>query len=109
MTARILVVDDEPAIRRLVIRAAERAGYTVAEAETAAEALTLESIQERLEAGSDEGRLTGPELAKADSLVARLGAVKKGTYDLEAWVREVQDATPAVQALFAVTPVQAAA
>jgi two-component system KDP operon response regulator KdpE len=41
MSARILIVDDEPAIRRLVRRAAERAGYTVAEAETAAEALTL--------------------------------------------------------------------
>ena len=75
----------------------------------AAEALTLESIQERLEVGSDEGRLTPPEIAKADSLVARLGAVKKGTYDLEAWAREVGDSTPAVQALFAVTPVQAAA
>lgn len=41
MSAGILVVDDEPAIRRLVRRAAERAGYAVAEAETAAEALIL--------------------------------------------------------------------
>lgn len=41
MTATILIVDDEPAIRRLVRGAAERAGYAVAEAATAAEALTL--------------------------------------------------------------------
>lgn len=40
MTGRILVVDDEPAIRRLVRGAAERAGHTVSEAATAAEALT---------------------------------------------------------------------
>ncbi len=40
MTARILVVDDEPAIRRLVRGALERAGHDVAEAATAAEALT---------------------------------------------------------------------
>ncbi len=39
MTARILIVDDEPAIRRLVRGAAERAGHSVAEAATAAEAL----------------------------------------------------------------------
>lgn len=41
MTAQILVVDDEPAIRRLVRRAVERSGFTVAEAADAAEALTL--------------------------------------------------------------------
>ncbi len=40
MTGQILIVDDEPAIRRLVRGAAERAGYSVAEASTAAEALT---------------------------------------------------------------------
>ena len=40
MTAQILIVDDEPAIRRLVRGAVERAGYGVAEAATAAEALT---------------------------------------------------------------------
>ena len=40
MSGRILVVDDEPAIRRLVRGAAERAGHTVSEAATAAEALT---------------------------------------------------------------------
>ena len=40
MTARILIVDDEPAIRRLVRGALERAGYTVDEASNAAEALT---------------------------------------------------------------------
>ncbi|CAM3195927.1 Fis family transcriptional regulator [Sphingomonas antarctica] len=40
MTAQILIVDDEPAIRRLVRGAVERAGYTVEEASTAAEALT---------------------------------------------------------------------
>ncbi len=39
MTARILIVDDESAIRRLVRGAAERAGHSVAEAGTAAEAL----------------------------------------------------------------------
>ncbi len=39
MTARILIVDDEAAIRRLVRGAVERAGYTVSEAATAAEAL----------------------------------------------------------------------
>lgn len=33
MTARILIVDDEPAIRRLVRVAAERAGYVVIEDE----------------------------------------------------------------------------
>lgn len=39
MNARILVVDDEAAIRRLVRGALERSGFTVAEAATAAEAL----------------------------------------------------------------------
>ena len=39
MTGRILIVDDEPAIRRLVRGAVERAGYTVSEAGTAAEAM----------------------------------------------------------------------
>lgn len=41
MSAQILVVDDEPAIRRLVRGAVERSGLTVAEAANAAEALTL--------------------------------------------------------------------
>lgn len=41
MIGRILIVDDEPAIRRLVHGAVLRAGYTVSEAGTAAEALTL--------------------------------------------------------------------
>ena len=41
MTSQILVVDDEPAIRRLVRGAVERFGLTVAEAANAAEALTL--------------------------------------------------------------------
>ncbi len=41
MTAQILVVDDEPAIRRLVRGAVERFGLTVAEAANAAEAQTL--------------------------------------------------------------------
>jgi two-component system KDP operon response regulator KdpE len=40
LTAQILIVDDEPAIRRLVRGAAERAGYSVCEAGTATEALT---------------------------------------------------------------------
>ena len=40
MTAQILIVDDEPAIRRLVRGAVERAGYDTSEAATAAEALT---------------------------------------------------------------------
>jgi len=39
MTGRILIVDDEAAIRRLVRGAVERAGDTVSEAATAAEAL----------------------------------------------------------------------
>lgn len=39
MTAQLLVVEDEPAIRRLVRGAVERAGFTVAEAGNAAEAL----------------------------------------------------------------------
>lgn len=39
MTAQILIVDDEPAIRRLVRGAVERAGMSVADAKTAAEAL----------------------------------------------------------------------
>ena len=41
MTPRILIVDDEAAIRRLVRGSLERAGDSVAEAGTAAEALTL--------------------------------------------------------------------
>lgn len=41
MTGRILIVDDEPAIRRLVRGAAERAGFAVDEAATGAEALTM--------------------------------------------------------------------
>lgn len=40
MTAAVVVVDDEPAIRRLVRGALERAGHEVAEAATAAEGLT---------------------------------------------------------------------
>jgi two-component system, OmpR family, KDP operon response regulator KdpE len=40
MSGRILIVDDELAIRRLVRGAIERAGYTVSEAGSAAEALT---------------------------------------------------------------------
>ncbi len=39
MSARILIVDDEPAIRRMVRGAFERAGYDVGEAATAAQAL----------------------------------------------------------------------
>lgn len=41
MTGRILIVDDEPAIRRLVRAALERAGFSVEEAPTAAEALVI--------------------------------------------------------------------
>lgn len=41
MTAQILIVDDEPAIRRLVRGAAERAGFTVSEAATGADALVM--------------------------------------------------------------------
>ena len=48
MTGRILIVDDEPAIRRLVRGAIERAGYSVTEASNAAEALT-EASRERCE------------------------------------------------------------
>lgn len=39
MTGRILIVDDEPAIRRLVRGAVERAGFSVSESGSAAEAL----------------------------------------------------------------------
>lgn len=41
MTAQILIVDDEPAIRRLVRGAIERAGFGVAEAANAADALSV--------------------------------------------------------------------
>jgi two-component system, OmpR family, KDP operon response regulator KdpE len=41
MTAQILIVDDEPAIRRLVRGAVERAGLPVDEAANAAEALSM--------------------------------------------------------------------
>ena len=41
MTPAILIVDDEPAIRRLVRGALERSGYACNEAANAAEALTL--------------------------------------------------------------------
>jgi len=41
MSGRILIVDDEPAIRRLVRGALERSGEPAAEAATAAEALAL--------------------------------------------------------------------
>lgn len=40
----VLVVDDERAIRRLLIRALERAGYRIAEAESARDALTALQI-----------------------------------------------------------------
>jgi two-component system KDP operon response regulator KdpE len=41
MTPRILIVDDEPAIRRLVHGAVERAGYSIGEAATATEGLAM--------------------------------------------------------------------
>ncbi|WP_121114371.1 response regulator [Croceibacterium ferulae] len=41
MTPSVLIVDDEPAIRRLVRAALERAGHPCAEAGTAAEALVM--------------------------------------------------------------------
>ena len=41
MNEQILIIDDEPAIRRLVRGAIERAGMTVSEAANAAEALTF--------------------------------------------------------------------
>lgn len=41
MTAQILIVDDEPAIRRLVRGAAERAGFGVDEAATGADAIIM--------------------------------------------------------------------
>ena len=41
MTATLLIIDDEPAIRRLVRGALERAGHRVDEAATAAEGLVL--------------------------------------------------------------------
>ena len=41
MAPRVLIVDDEPAIRRLVLGALERAGLSVDEAANAGEALTL--------------------------------------------------------------------
>jgi two-component system, OmpR family, KDP operon response regulator KdpE len=40
MTGQILIVDDEPAIRRMVRGAVERAGYSVTEAANATDALT---------------------------------------------------------------------
>ncbi len=40
MTGRVLIVDEEPAIRRLVCGAIERAGYSVGEAANATDALT---------------------------------------------------------------------
>ena len=40
MTGRILIVDDEPAIRRLLRAALERAGHSVEEVSTGAQALT---------------------------------------------------------------------
>lgn len=43
MTGQILIVDDEPAIRRLVRGAVERAGFGVAEAANAADALAAAS------------------------------------------------------------------
>lgn len=41
MTGQILIVDDEPAIRRLVRGAVERSGFTVDEAASSADALTM--------------------------------------------------------------------
>ena len=41
MTAPLLIIDDDPAIRRLVRRALERAGYQVDDAGTAADGLAL--------------------------------------------------------------------
>lgn len=85
MTGRILVVDDEPAIRRLVRGAAERAGHSVSEAGTAAEALT-------------EARREGCELVVLDlglpdrdgiELVALLKAMDRAVIVLTA-----RDATP---------------
>ncbi len=41
MTARILVIEDEPGIRSFVLRALSRAGYAVGEAADGREELTI--------------------------------------------------------------------
>jgi len=55
MTAKILVVDDDPAIRRLLTRTLDRAGYTV------------------VEAGDARGALNGRDIDKPDLILLDLG------------------------------------
>lgn len=55
MTAKILIVDDDPAIRRLLTRTLDRAGYTV------------------VEAGDARGALNGRDIDKPDLILLDLG------------------------------------
>jgi len=48
MNGQILIIDDEPAIRRLVRGAIERAGMTVTEAANAVEALSFARGRKRV-------------------------------------------------------------
>ena len=66
LSARILVVDDEPALRRFAVRVLAEAGYTVLEARDGAEALEqVKASGDRLDAVVSDivmPRLNGVEL-----------------------------------------------
>ena len=74
---------------------------TFAKAISDANILTFPILEQRIEDAVDGGLLRDAEVQKADSLKARLGAVRRGTYDAEALAREISLAPPAVQSLFA--------
>jgi PAS domain S-box-containing protein len=67
--ARVLVVDDDRAIRALVVRTLEREGFTVVQAADASQALALAADVSLLLSDVALADATGPELARAVAAV----------------------------------------
>lgn len=62
--------------------------------------VTMEMIDKRIET-ADEAGMKDTDLNTATELRMRLGAVRKGLFDSEAFASQVRQAPPAVQAIFA--------